>query len=283
VTAAGSAAYADFIEELERSGFAFVVLHAATAVQGRDADRSIAAALLAVAARQPDAIALVRGGGSRSDLACFDSELVARTIATLDVPVLTGIGHEIDRSIADEVAHTAHKTPTACAAALVTSVDQHAAALRDRAAEVAAATARSLDRETARVRRRATDTAGAARRVLDHHRWRLHDRATRVSVAAPRALDEGGLALTSTAAELDRRGTNALRRAEAHADALDAHLRSLDPERLLARGWTITRTADGGVARATDVAPGTELVTTFADGRVRSEVRSTEPSDRSPA
>ena len=56
-----------------------------------------------------------------ADLATFDAEVVARTIAALDIPVFTGIGHEIDRSVADEVAHTAFKTPTACAAAIVTS------------------------------------------------------------------------------------------------------------------------------------------------------------------
>ena len=69
-----------------------------------------------------DVIAIVRGGGARTDLMAFDLESVAHAVATCPVPVLSGIGHEIDRSVVDEVAHTAYKTPTACAAAIVQRV-----------------------------------------------------------------------------------------------------------------------------------------------------------------
>ena len=72
-------------------------------------------ALHAAERADPDVVLLVRGGGARTDLATFDSERVARAVANLAVPVFTGIGHEIDTSVADEVAHTAYKTPTACA------------------------------------------------------------------------------------------------------------------------------------------------------------------------
>ena len=60
-----------------------------------------------------DVIAVMRGGGARNDLAAFDTEGIARAIATCPLPVITGLGHEIDTTIADEVAHTALKTPTA--------------------------------------------------------------------------------------------------------------------------------------------------------------------------
>ena len=119
VTAAGSAAYADFMHELEGSGFSFSVHLAACAVQGVAAPATIAGAIAACQRRDIDVIAVVRGGGARTDLVAFDDEHVARAIAASTVPVFTGIGHEIDRAGADDVAHTSLKTPTACAAHLV--------------------------------------------------------------------------------------------------------------------------------------------------------------------
>ena len=118
VTSAGSAAYHDFVHELDVSGLAFQLTFVDAKVQGVGAVEQVIRALRQLARTDVDVIALVRGGGSRADLATFDDEQLARTIAALDLPVLTGVGHEVDRSIADDVAHTAYKTPTACAAAL---------------------------------------------------------------------------------------------------------------------------------------------------------------------
>ena len=120
VTAAGSAAYHDFMTELKHSNISWHVQHIDVQVQGARAEAAICAALATFAQRSVDVIAIVRGGGSRTDLMAFDSELVARAIAASPAPVFTGIGHETDRAIADEVAHTCYKTPTACAQALVT-------------------------------------------------------------------------------------------------------------------------------------------------------------------
>ncbi|MEJ7584378.1 MAG: exodeoxyribonuclease VII large subunit [Acidimicrobiales bacterium] len=114
VTSHGSAAHADFLHELERSGFGFRVLVADARTQGLDAGPSVARAIALVVARGVDAVALVRGGGSRTDLAPFDGEAIARAVALASMPVLTGIGHEVDRQIADEVAHTrARRRPLA--------------------------------------------------------------------------------------------------------------------------------------------------------------------------
>ena len=122
VTAGGSAAEHDVMDELRRSGLGFRVVRADARVQGPTAPRSVAWGLRAVAARGADVVLLVRGGGATTDLAAFDSEVIARAVAGLDTPVLTGIGHDIDRSVADEVAHAAYKTPTACAQAVVADV-----------------------------------------------------------------------------------------------------------------------------------------------------------------
>ena len=149
VTSVGSAAHADFNEELSCSGFPFTILERDARVQGEGSAIDLAEALHMVATHRPDVIALVRGGGSATDLAAFDAEVLARTIATLDVAVVTGIGHEVDRAVADEVAHSAFKTPTACAAAIVGQVTAFADAFADLQESIAqragASTARAAD------------------------------------------------------------------------------------------------------------------------------------------
>ena len=146
VTSVGSAAHADFIQELARSGWPFTVLEHDTRVQGDGAAADLSEALHMLATHRPDVIALVRGGGSATDLASFDAEVLARTIAALDVPVVTGIGHEVDRSVADEVAHTALKTPTACAIAIVEQVRTFADAVAGLQVAIAERVTGAVDR-----------------------------------------------------------------------------------------------------------------------------------------
>ena len=249
VTSIGSAAHADFCTELERSGIAFDLIERDTRVQGDGAAIDIAEGLRIVGTYGPDVIALVRGGGSAVDLSVFDAEVVARTIAGLAVPVLTGIGHEIDRSIADEVAHTSYKTPTACAAALVSA----ARAFADRISALRTAIADHAHRAIDMADRQRTDLAGrtirAANAVLRHH---------------TDLLAAGQSRLLHTASALPQRHRERL-------DALGARLRALDPAMVLARGWSITRLSDGTLVRSPqDVSDGDTLVTALADGTVTS-------------
>jgi exodeoxyribonuclease VII large subunit len=122
VTSVGSAAYNDFVDEIRGSDCGFQILACDARVQGAETESTVVAGIRTLARRKCDVIVVVRGGGSRSDLAGFDSESIARAIAVCPVPVLTGIGHEIDTSLADVVAHRDFKTPTACADFLVDHV-----------------------------------------------------------------------------------------------------------------------------------------------------------------
>jgi exodeoxyribonuclease VII large subunit len=115
-TAAG---YEDFINQLENNSEGYKVYHKLfpAVMQGEEAETSIIAALERIYAHEQlfDAVILIRGGGSTADLMCFDSYNLAFNIAQFPLPVLTGIGHERDESVADMVAHTRLKTPTAVA------------------------------------------------------------------------------------------------------------------------------------------------------------------------
>lgn len=253
ITSKASAAAADFLHTLESSRLGWQVQLADARVQGVDAVPSMVAALRTLATSRPpvDVICIVRGGGARTDLAAFDHETLARAIATSPVPVLTGIGHEIDSSVADLVAHASHKTPTACAAALVERVQAYVNACTDRASRIQRAAVRALDRSAARLDRANGRIVGASGHHLRAADLSATNACARLRAVAPRQLASAGRDL----------------------DGLGLRLAALDPERLLARGWSITHDRAGRLVRdANDLSPGDELVTTLARGIVRSQV-----------
>ncbi len=114
VASPGTEGCNDFLGGLRSSGLAFAVTVAPTAVQGKHAPARVAAAVTELQHHPLDVVVVVRGGGSKADLATFDAEPVARAIAASDHPVWTGIGHTGDQSVADEVANRAFITPTEC-------------------------------------------------------------------------------------------------------------------------------------------------------------------------
>ncbi|MFL6242013.1 MAG: exodeoxyribonuclease VII large subunit, partial [Acidimicrobiia bacterium] len=229
VTSAASAAYHDFLEELDASGFAFRVGVCDVRVQGANAPRRVVWALrrLARIADAFDAVVVVRGGGSRADLAPFDSDDVARAIAAMPVPVLTGIGHEIDRSVADEVAHTASKTPTACAQVLVERVMEFVYRLDD----VSRGVVHHARSNCALALRELRDCARRARRgppvaltrelaVVERHRVRAEELGNRAVKQATATLDGSERTLSSAGGRLARAEDRRL-------DAAAARLRAL--------------------------------------------------------
>ena len=115
VTSAQAAAYGDVLRTLERRTPWVKIMHVDSLVQGADAPAALISALIAAQALTPDVILLVRGGGSYEDLQAFNDEELARTIAALNVPVICGVGHEADFTIADFAADLRASTPTAAA------------------------------------------------------------------------------------------------------------------------------------------------------------------------
>lgn len=273
VTSVGSAAWHDFEHELGASGVAFRLTVADVRVQGDRAVAMVARAITLLARRPLDAVVVIRGGGARNELAVFDAEAIAMAIATAELPVLTGLGHEVDRSVADEVAHRSFKTPTACAQALV----QRALGYREgaercftkvveRAAERLEDGAHRLGECAHRIARRTHAAVGRADEGLDLRAAGLRRGADRQLNAADRRLDVVTAGLTS-------RARQAVAGEQRHVETLAARARSLDPTVMLARGWTITRGSDGTILRAPgSVEVGDRIETQFAVGRLVSAV-----------
>ena len=281
-TSLDSAAWADFRHELESSGLGFQLTAVDTRVQGDGADRMVAGAIgtLARGARKGvlDVIVVIRGGGARNELAVFDSERIAHTIAAVPVPVFTGLGHEIDRSIADEVAHTALKTPTACAGALIERVAAYCADTENAFEAIVRRSLTTTDAAERRLHDTARRIAGRTNAAVERADERLSMRRDKLAVAAPAVLVRSGARLDAATGRLLDRARLATERAGGRLDVVAARVASLDPAVQLARGWSITRDDAGRIVRSvSDLTVDDVVWTDLVDGRVTGVVRTIEP------
>ena len=294
VTSHDSAAYHDFLSTLRESAYRFEVHTLHSSVQGKSAEREIVSALRMAARLPVDCVVVTRGGGSRTDLAAFDSRSIAEAIARSPIPVVTGLGHQIDESVADRVAHTALKTPTKAAEHLVGTVSEAeetvellASRLADRArdrlrrgrekvgrAERGLGTVRfRLRRERDRVEEAARVLGFLARERLDRSRDRIGALVGRLTRSAPRVPRRLRRERRRLARRLVREGRRSLVRSVERVEGYERLCRQLAPARVLERGFSVTRTVDGVLVRGPEEAPeGTRLVTTTARGEIRSKV-----------
>lgn len=274
VTSVGTAAWHDFHDELLGSGLGFRLAVCDTRVQGAGAEHSVAAAIRTLGRRGDlDCVVVIRGGGARNELATFDAEPIAVAIATCPVPVLTGLGHEIDRSVADDVAHRALKTPTACAGALIEAVAEYRGATEATWAAVVAVADRSLTSARSSLTDRAHRVARRTHAAVERADERLTMRRDRLRSLPGHRLDLAAARLRSAADTVARRSPRHLDDEQRALDARAARLALLDPVNLLRRGWSITRDADGNVVRSTaGLGPGAVITTQVADGRLTSRI-----------
>lgn len=274
VTSEGSAAYNDFISELRRTPYAFAVQTVDTRVQGRDAERTLIAALdysdeLADAG-WPHVVAIVRGGGSSSDLLVFDSERFARRVASHELPVVCGIGHEIDRSVLDEVAHTSLITPTATAQFLIQQVALFDAQLDECLHALASQAEQATSNSRARLLAGANKLSRSVTDELARERGHLVRAELKLPHAASAAL--GSATQQANRAVLRVRFANeVVSRAQRRLDTNTKLIRAHAPDRVLARGFSITRDAQGKPVRQPPPS-GSRLVTTLAEGSIASTV-----------
>ncbi len=276
VTSVGTAAWHDFHHELESSGLGFQLSVVDVRVQGEFAAAHVAAAIGTLARlAHLDAIVVIRGGGAKNELAVFDAEVIARTIAASPVPVLTGLGHEVDRSVADEVAHTALKTPTACAGELIDRVSAYRAATETAWNSIVRRADNSLTASTNDLSTTAHRIARHTHAAVERADERLSMRVERLVRIGPAATRRADVRLATAAARVGERARATIERSSGRLDVIAARVAALDPAVQVARGWSITRRPDGAVVRSIgDVAAGDELTTTVIDGVIHSTVHS---------
>ncbi len=247
VTSRGSAAHADFIDHLESAPFRFEVKTVHTTVQGEGAAEAVARAITRVGKEHIDVIALIRGGGSKLDLAVFDSEVVGRAIAGSPVPVVTGIGHEIDRTVADEAAAAYQKTPTAASEWLVRAAADYATRIDSARQHIRLEARHCMTRMDNELGSLATALRGT-RALLNQHEAKLDHMRDAIADRARSVVDSETRQITS----------------------LSEWFSTVGVERTLKRGFALVTTGDGDrvIRSIHDLAPGDRALVRFADGTV---------------
>jgi len=197
VSSSQAAGWADAERQLLVSGFGFSVSFIDVRVQGDDAPPQVVAALNTLSRRDDiDVVLLMRGGGSKSDLAAFDDERIALAISQCRHPVFTGLGHQIDTSIADIMAHTAHKTPTACAQAIIALVEEFLSDLASAQNQLRLLTGNSLLRARGRVSMAIERLTTRPRNALERQKQILEMRASTVRLLDPAVTMARGWSIT---------------------------------------------------------------------------------------
>lgn len=303
-TASGSAALRDILEILQQRFADRRMLIRACRVQGKGAAEDIAAALDDLNRDgSPDVILLGRGGGSMEDLWCFNEEPVVRAISRSKIPVIAGIGHEVDTTLADLAADLRVATPTAAAQRCVPDRPEVEKRLEVFGTRLHAGLFKRL--ELSRARLRACDAAlGDPRGIVTRRRARLETLAARAREALARLtperrgrLDRAGAQLRArlprtdliekTLGDLGGRleaamGTR-IERSRAELAARAVQVEALSPLAVLGRGFAVPRTPDGAIVRdAATLAPGDELGLRFASGSARTTVLEVEPEPPGP-
>jgi exodeoxyribonuclease VII large subunit len=283
VSSPEAAGYQDFVHQLasNEAGCRFRLVLFASLVQGAAAEKEIVAALGAVAKRSSefDAIVVLRGGGSDTDLRCFDAYDVATAIARSPLPVLTGIGHERDQTVADMVAHTRVKTPTAAAQFLIDRVIEFVARLSSSAAILGSSSRMAVADARAGLDSLARRYGLASRNATDRARSGLVRLADRLQHGAQSRVQRGRSQLAQLSVLLPARAVRQMEIAAERVGRTEQAVRLLDPGQVLRRGYSITRAAGKAVRDAGALEPGVRLHTTLHRGGLLSVVEQIEVGD----
>lgn len=282
VTSPRGAAVHDVLRTLRRRFPAAEVSIAGVPVEGASAPAALIDGINAVAQSGAELILLVRGGGSFEDLMPFNDESLARAIATSPVPVVTGIGHEPDTSIADMVADFRASTPTGAAEAAVPDALELSASL--------AATQLQVNRlMVGRIQHCSTILEGlAARPVLcdpshlfSEAEQSLDIALDRLQRAIPANIERDNMQIAQYVFRINNSGKAYLERLNAGLSTKAARLDDLSPLSVLARGWALAKDKSGKLIKSVDqVQPKDTISLSVSDGTIQARVESSEYADR---
>ena len=255
-TAAG---YQDFMNELGRSTYRFQATLFRSLMQGDAAEESIVAALREIAQREEDfdVVAIIRGGGSTSDLALFDSYLIASYVAQFPLPIFSGIGHDKDVSVVDMVAHTSLKTPTAVATKLVEMADYEMTLVENFATEIAHNVEDMLHGEELRLYTHGVNISREATRHISNHEKRIE------------LLKDGLLSRVEYMISTEEQRLNAAERT----------LQSYSLDNILRLGFAVARNQEGALKSIVNTRIGERVDIELLDGVVGAEIKSITPKN----
>lgn len=252
VSSAAAAGYRDFMNELREGGYAFHCDLYDAVVQGNAAEESICAALEEVALKQElyDAVVVIRGGGSASDLSCFNSYRLCSYVAQFPLPVLTGIGHDKDTSVADMVAHTPLKTPTAVAAWLTDRMARIEGWLEDMSVQLKTLATAMTKREELRLERLSAEIKLQAATYCQRAEARLELMREQLFSLVERRLE----------------------REKSRLEVMQRSVEALSPKRIMELGFAVVRSGGKVLKRVGDAEAGAPIEVELADGTIKARI-----------
>lgn len=278
VSSKNAAALHDVLTCLSRRAPHVRVIVYPASVQGAQAPEEIVRAIeSAVARAEVDTLIVCRGGGSLEDLWSFNDERVARAIAGCPIPVISGVGHETDFTIADFVADQRAPTPTAAGELAAPQRDDCLAHLQTSLGRIQRAMLRRADGNAQRLDHAALRLARPAQVLSRMHRW-IELLAQRLA-GVPRQYLQVAQRAQAHLAERHVRAARVRRQtALDRLDSLSGRLEALNPQRVLQRGFAYVTDAEGhALVSVRDVGVGDEVQAVLADGRLRTRVSGIDP------
>lgn len=281
ISAAGAAGYGDFITHLfsNPGRLRFSVQLFPAIMQGEKTVPTVLQALSAVGKRSSefDAVVIIRGGGSTSDLSAFDDYSLAAAIANFPLPVIIGIGHERDTTVLDYVANLRVKTPTAAAESLIERLNRLLDALGRAAERIYQHVTERIAADREMLAHAAASVPGLARQNLLKRKADLERVAINMSSAVSSALITRREQTNRFESDLVAATKRATERSHEKLERIAALLNVLSPQAVLARGFSLTLLPDGKVLRTPADAPeGTLLTTRLSSGSLTSQVKLTD-------
>ncbi|MDR1713178.1 MAG: exodeoxyribonuclease VII large subunit [Coriobacteriales bacterium] len=284
VTSPRGKAVHDVLRTLRRRYPLAEVLLCGVPVEGDGAPRQIIAGLEAAVQAAAEVILLVRGGGSYEDLMPFNDETLARAIASSPIPIVTGIGHEPDNSIADMVASYRASTPTAAAERVAPNIAEITARLTSQSQRLGQGLrSHSLRLGTRIAALRQARIFMDCEQLFKDRQYSLEAAGQRLSSALESSVSRAAQQQQLSRNRLLQQGRNLLAPAQAQLRMQAAQLQGLSPLAVLARGYSVAYDRDGHVISSIDAIDlCTELVLRVSDGQLGCLVQDKQPLASAP-
>ncbi len=274
-TAAG---YGDFKNQIEQNsrGYSFTTKLFQSLMQGDQAPSAIISALHQIHAEMQafDLVVIIRGGGSQVDLDCFDDYELASHIAQFPLPVITGIGHERDETIADLVAHTQMKTPTAVAEFLISGIERYDDSLNEMAYRLEKSGKHLIQVSAYEIMNVGYSLKTSMKAIMHQSENTLNQKQLRLNYSVKNLFRVENKKVDNFELPLAKAKYQRLKEAEKKLDGLEKQLKLLDPASVLNRGYSITLINGKPISAVQEVKTGEELETITAKHRIKSTVKS---------
>ncbi len=281
VSSATAAGYGDFANQIDQNSYGYKVYHKLfnSLMQGNEAVTSLLSALERIKAGIPksgfDAVIIIRGGGAQLDLDCFDDYRLGAEIANFPLPVFTGIGHERDETVADLVAHTRLKTPTAVAEFLLSGFREFEENLGMVMQRLDRSTRLQLREEENKIHQYALRTKSLAKARISLEAETVKNRIKRIESAAKNRLKIQESNLANLEKEIRKSLDVFVQKQGEKLENRETLLRQLDPNSILKRGYTRTE-VDGVPIHLAKPEPGDQMLTITRDRKIKSTINQIE-------